>query len=83
MMGGEIEDRYTYRGVDYILKRQDETLREWQVYRLPDETQVGTIIDDEQDYRTFTAWPSPDSRPSSSNELETLEEAFHYAAEHF
>ncbi|KUM34520.1 hypothetical protein AR689_10275 [Arthrobacter sp. EpRS71] len=83
MMGGEIEDRYTYGGVDYILKRQDESSGEWQVYRLPRGTQVASIIDDHQEYRSFTAWPLLDSRALIHKECETLTEAFHYAAENF
>ncbi|MET4618728.1 hypothetical protein ABIE18_000151 [Arthrobacter sp. 2762] len=83
MMGGEIEDRHTCRGVEYILKRQDDSSKEWQVYRLPSGTQVASILDDNQKYRSFTAWPSPERRASSPKECETLTEAFHYAAEHF
>ncbi|MDI2021173.1 hypothetical protein SAMN05660916_02068 [Arthrobacter sp. 31Cvi3.1E] len=84
MMGGEIEDRHIYRGVEYILKRQDASSKEWQVYRLPGETQVAMILDDDQDYRSFTVWSSPDSRAfNRKKECDTLTEAFHYAAEHF
>ena len=82
MMSGEVEESYIHRGKTYVAKRQDPSLREWQVYRLErsDGVQVGGIRE-EGDYMPFGGFPNDGRQLYGKSHWPTLKRALQFVAE--